>query len=248
MPYQQNLIASLIENKNSNLASEALNALKVYKNNYLETGVNALSIGFPSVHHILGQEDFRRLALGYLKAYPKSVFDWADYGESLADYMYSLEALAELPFLPELADADWRCLHIERAADISYQADSFSLLNQDLDSVYFVPAPGLQIYKAIFPIVELRQISNTQPDFLNNLNLLLNNAIKSPMYRSIILWRQNYKAMLEYCDDSAYQAFIKVVSGQSVANVLSVFGEDQLAMSNWLQEQIQSKKIYAIKQ
>ena len=238
-----------------------LNALHVYQNNYLENGIRALCISYSTVFAIMDESDFRKLCTAYLRKYPKSCFDWADYGQYFSEFMLSIDALASMPFLPELADIDWRLAHIERNANVEFDASSFSLLHTTpLEKLVFVGAPGLQLNSVLFPVCELYSLAhNTSPasntDSPNNMqtppsastvNKLIDGAIKSPTYRSIVLWREEYKGIFEYCDEASANAVASMLAHHSISDVLGHFGEDQNAMTDWLQKHIKSKKIYAI--
>jgi hypothetical protein len=235
-------------------------AFAIYHNNYIENGIRALSITYRSVFAIMDEADFRKLCVAYLNTYPKTCFDWADYGKGLSEFMFNIDALASMPFLPELADIDWRLMHIERSSDQYFDSVSFSLLQTNpLDTLYFVCAPGLQLTEAIFPIQELCQLAYQLGDEKQSgtpaaqknarvikINSLINIAIKSPVYRSIVLWRNQYKGLFEYCDSASTGAFSSMIANKSISDVLSHFGDDQNAMTNWLQQHIQSRKIYAV--
>ncbi len=234
-------------------------ALEIYHNNYIENGIRALSITYRTLFGIMDEKDFRRLASTYLLKYPKICFDWADYGEHLASYMFEIEALSEMPYLPELAEVDWCLMQIERAANKGFVAESFGLMQSiDMQLLKFDPAPGLQTMKVRFPIYEIYNLvhgapNNNQSDnnaneslSVQNVNKLVNDAINKGTYRSIVLWREQHKGLFEYCTDDSFQAFNSMMQGNNIIDILSHFGDDQVAMSNWLQAQIQSKKIYAV--
>jgi hypothetical protein len=264
MKYQQRLIDALfnppqiserpLENESS------LPALKVYSNNYIESGIRALSITYRTVLALISEESFRSLAAAYIHKYPKTCFDWADYGEYLSDFMFDIDEFANMPFLPELAAIDWRLLHIERAQNEVFDAASFGLLQtHNMEQLFFKAAPGLQTLNVLFPVHELYQLAHDMYEQgsattaqeakklrINKINILVNDAINSKVYRSIVLWREEYKGLFEYTDANALNAFASMQNNECIAKVLSHFGEDQSAMTNWLQQHIQSKKIYAV--
>ena len=264
MQYQQRLINALFNQpqvphtQNEDISS--LPALKVYSNNYVESGIRALSISYRTVLGLISEESFRSLAAAYLHKYPKICFDWADYGEYLSDFMFEIDEFANMPFLPELAAIDWRLLHIERATNEIFDAASFGLLQtHSMEQLFFKAAPGLQTLQVLFPVQELYQLAhnfNEQNNaktvqeakklHINKINILVNDAIKSKEYRSIVLWREEYKGLFEYADANANKAFDSMVNNECIADVLSHFGEDQNAITNWLQQHIQSRKIYAV--
>jgi hypothetical protein len=276
MLYQSLLIKSVfraddtekidIQTPGRNNKDEALhvqNAVNVYYNNYLENGIRALSISYATVFGILDVADFRKLASAYILAHPKTCFDWADYGEKLSEFMFDVDALAEMPFLPELAELDWRLMHAERAADKRFDPDSFALLQtHPLTSLYFALAPGSQIMQTIFPVAEIYQlvhetsgsndnatIDENQDTLISsevNVNNLIKSAINNPVYRSVVIWREEYKALFEYCDSTSTKAFKSMLQNANISDVLSHFGDDQSAITQWLQSHIQSRKIYAV--
>lgn len=260
--YQKILLEKILSNANARLSTvnphgtKTSKAYTVYHNNYIENGIRAMSISFPTVFGLLGEDAFRALAKRYLLQHPKQCFDWADYGEQFASFMYNIDELGDMPFLPEIAELDWRLMHIERAQDVAFNADSFALLQTiPPEQLSFVCAPGMQIMQAIFPLFELYNLvhnphfAENAPDkaeHLQRTNNLINNAMNAPQYRSLILWREQYKALFEYCDNAPKLAFESMLSTASIASVLAHFEEDEAAMSQWLQEHIAARKIYAI--
>lgn len=254
--YQQALLAKVLSTKPAKLTSKSNSALQIYQNNYIENGIRALSIGFPTVFGIMQEADFRKLCRLFLHAQPKTSFDWADYGHNFAAFMFDIEALADMPFLPELAELDWRLSQIERCADKTFDAESFNLLQTNAaDNLTFISAPGLQIMQCVFPLKQLYCLvhdSNLATDSLakaalvEQINSLVNAAIKQPKYRSCILYRAHYKALFEYCEQSAVPAFNGMLKGATIASVLATFENNETAMSQWLQTHIESRKIYGI--
>jgi hypothetical protein len=257
MHYQSQLIKAVFDN-----TEHSQNALSVYQNNYIESGIRALSITYASVFAIMNEADFRKLSIEYLTAYPKTCFDWADYGQNLSEFMLSIEAIASMPFLPELADIDRRLMQLERASNQSFNAASFALLHtQALDTLCFVPAPGLQLTQTLFPIVELYELAHAfnnengsrdqagqKNTHANSVKVLINAAIDKPRYKSIVLWREHYKGLFEYCDTPCANAFSSILNYSSISDVLGHFGDDQNTMTKWLAQHIRSRKIYAITQ
>jgi hypothetical protein len=266
MEYQSLLIKALfntsLELVDSKASESSTNdAITVYHNNYIESGIRALSISFASVYGFMDEADFRKLATAYIHAHPKTSFDWADFGEHFSRFMFDIEALAGMPFLPELAELDWRLSYIERASNKQFDGASFSLLQtHSTDELRFVAAPGLQLMNAFFPLNELyhliHEVDVGSPEVATDagnaensgahVNKLINSAINLPEQRSIVLWREDYKGLFEYVDEASMNAFKSLLNGSSISGVLSHFGDDQNAMTNWLQQHIQTKKIYAV--
>ena len=77
--------------------------LNVYTNNFIENGIRALSITFPTVEGLIGEDSFRMLSRKLLRHEAKASFDWAEYGITLPTFIEGQEALETYPFLSEVA-------------------------------------------------------------------------------------------------------------------------------------------------
>lgn len=250
MQYQQLFMSRLLqEDKSANAQSGAFG---IYQNNYVETAINAMGISFPSVKAIMDEEEFRSLCYAYLKAFPKRCFDWADYGQAFSQFMLSIDELGSVPFLPELANFDWRCRQLERAAEQHFDAESFALMQtQSLDTMRFKVAPGLQIMQALFPIIEMHEVlaqpSLNQQHF-QQLDSFIKTAIKTAEFRSIVMWRKEYKAELAYISGAQLNATQDLIEQRSIHNVLKHFADDEQAIASFMQQHIEAKKIVGVEE
>ncbi len=245
-------------------------ALNVYINNFNENGIRALSITFPTVEGFVGEHSFRMLARRYLKYETKTSFDWAHYGSQLPSFIADQEALAEYPFLSEVAELDWAIHHAQREADKAFEASSLALLeNGDTSVLRFIPAPGLQVLKFWFPVLDLyrlihepllksaegklaRQalltdikisISNAV-DILSN--SVRNNAINNATPRFLILWRPEYKAQFEYVTKAEAAVMQKLSEQASVDAIIDSIGAHNLDLTAWLSKAISNKFIFSV--
>ncbi|MFC3120865.1 HvfC/BufC family peptide modification chaperone [Agaribacter flavus] len=254
MDYQTTLVNSIVM---SSSHQTPLAAMKVYRNNYIENGIRALSITYSTLANIMGEEGFRQLAAAYLAKHHKIVFDWADFGAEMAEFLLDQDITQSSPFLFELARYDWAKQQTERSKNTTVDVDSFSLLSTSPASdVVFVAAYGLQRVDYFFPMMSFQQLANLSesPDtalekknILNALKKEINDAINLDKPRSFVLWREQYKAELMPVDELSKKAFDAMLQGQSVEAVLSNFGDAEEQMSNWLQTCIAKQQICAVK-
>ncbi|WP_395344655.1 DNA-binding domain-containing protein [Ningiella sp. W23] len=253
MNYQQKLIKNIFS---ANSASHELNGVQVYHNNFIENGIRAMSISFPTVHFLLDEADFRGLARAFLLAHPKAQFDWADFGEEFAPFIMQTPGIDSMPYLTEVAELDWRMGTIEREKDVAFDAQSFNLLNERPHSeLKFTLAPGFSIAKFLFPVELFYHFANTpslheqgaeREAFMQKLNNSISDAINSDRARSIMLWRPDYKAKLLSLSDINQTAFEQLNSRDSIASVLEHFEQQPEALEPWLTEQIQEKRIFGV--
>ena len=88
--------------------------LNVYINNFIENGIRALSITFPTVEGLIGEDSFRILSRKLLRHEAKASFDCAKYGITLPTFIESQKALEAYPFLSEVAELDISSNEIEK--------------------------------------------------------------------------------------------------------------------------------------
>lgn len=232
--------------------------LNVYTNNFIENGIRALSITFPTVEGLIGEDSFRMLSRKFLRQDAKASFDWAEYGITLPTFIEGQEALETYPFLSEVAQLDWVIHGVQRQADKAFEASTFaSLETGDTDLLRFTPAPGLQLLTFWFPVVDLYQLIHDpylQSDegilarkaLLKKTTKSINNAINMATPRSLVLWRAEYKAQFEYISDAEADVIQQINAQASVNAVIDTIGTHNIDLVEWLSNAISNKLIFAV--
>lgn len=232
--------------------------LNVYSNNFIENGIRALSITFPTVEGFIGEDSFRMLSRRYLKHEAKTSFDWAEYGNNLPVFIAEQEALQEYPFLSEVAQLDWLIHCAQREADKVFEAASFALLESgDTSVLRFVPAPGLQVLKFRFPVVDLYRLVHdpamqseenklARETLLKEIKISISDAINNATGRSLILWRPDYKAQFEYISDAEADVMQQLIDQASVDTIIETIGTHHIDLVAWLSKAISNKLIFSV--
>jgi hypothetical protein len=262
-PYEETLIQNIFSKQAQTPASaeqstQTQKALNIYHNNFIENGIRALAITFPTVEGLIGADSFRILAKHYLIDEPKTQFDWGEYGASFSEYIDEQEALSEYPFLGESAELDWKVHQIQRTSDMTFQADTFAMLEtEDSAELRFMPAPGLELMLSWFPVVDLYQLVHdpylqveegvlARQELLKNITKSINNAINSEPPRSLVLWRAEYKTQFEYLSDAEALVIQKILNGEPVSQIIETLGEHNIDLVTWLSTVITKKLIFAV--
>jgi len=233
-------------------------ALNVYTNNFIENGIRALSITFPTVEGFIGEDSFRMLSRRFLKYETKTSFDWAEYGSSLPVFIADQEALEEYPFLSEVAELDWAIHKAQREPDKPFVAASFALLESgDTSLLRFLPAPGLQVFKFWFPVSDLYRLIHdpslqsaqgalARQTLLTEIKIAISSAINSSSPRSLILWRPEYKAQFEYLSEVEADVMQQLVGHASVDAIIESIGTHNIDLVAWLSKAISNKYIFCV--
>lgn len=91
--------------------------LEVYSSAYLTRHVEALAKDFKAVQRVLGEEPFSRLVSRYLEACPSQSPNIAGLGRAFPGFISSSELVSLFPFLPDLAELEWRLIELFHAPD-----------------------------------------------------------------------------------------------------------------------------------
>jgi hypothetical protein len=258
--YQAHLIKSIFGKtamvKKHNQNTQA--ALNIYSNNYIENGIRALTITYPTVNAFIGPESFRILSKKLLQHEHKVSFDWAEYGQSLAGFIEEQEALETYPFLSEVAELDWAIHCSQREKDKDFYAASFSMMETgDTSALIFDAAPGLQVIKCWFQVVDLYQLIHdpflqseegaiARQALLKNITKSINSAINSESPRSLVLWRADYKAQFEFVSNAEAAVIQAIIQKVSVDALIETINLQNIDLVEWLTKAISNKIIFAV--
>lgn len=233
-------------------------ALNVYKNNFIENGIRALSITYPTVVGFIGEHSFRMLSKRFLRFESKVSFDWAEYGQSLPKFIEQQEALDAYPFLSEVAALDWAIHNTQRAKDKDFKPSSLAILETgDPSLLIFEAAPGLQVLECRFPLFDLYQLIHdkqlqseagamARQDLLKNITNAINTAINNDNSRSFVVWRAEFKAQFEFVSDAEAAVMQKIRDKASVHSVIESISSQNLDLTTWLTKAISDKTIFAV--
>jgi hypothetical protein len=91
--------------------------LGIYGDGYCSRLVEALAANFPVLSELLGEADFEKLGLEYVRTHPSPFFSIRYYGNALADFLATEPHYAGAPVLAELARWEWAMTEVFDAAD-----------------------------------------------------------------------------------------------------------------------------------
>ena len=91
--------------------------LQVYRNNVFANLTDALRTVYPVIHHLVGEEFFRRAAQQYIHDYPSTSGNLHEFGHCFADFIQSFPGAAELLYLSDVAHLEWAYHQVFHAAE-----------------------------------------------------------------------------------------------------------------------------------
>ena len=126
----------------------------VYRNNVTVSLRDALAEGFPSIVRLIGRDNFDHIARAYLRQTPPTSPLMMHYGADLPAFLKSVEQLAHLPYLADVAQIDVAMRQSYHAAD-SEAVDATALQALDEETLLrtrFEFAPSMRLLRSQWPI------------------------------------------------------------------------------------------------
>lgn len=132
----------------------------VYRNTVMAGCIDALAANYPTVHQLIGVDCFNGAASEFVRKFPPTSGVLAGYGRGFATFLASLDAVAELEYLPGVAMLDrfWTEAHFAADGTVLKARDLAGLTPQALSRTCFVlhPAARWQTFETM-PIYTLWQ-------------------------------------------------------------------------------------------
>jgi Putative DNA-binding domain len=133
--------------------------LASYRNNSSLNASRAMSLMFPAVYALLGEEDFYPLARLHWLAQPPQRGDWSQYGADFGVWIADNNpggVLNALPFLPDLARLDDALSRCQDAANATADLGTLALLEQDPATLRIVMHPSVGVLDSAYDVTSYR--------------------------------------------------------------------------------------------
>lgn len=145
-------------------AAPAGRRFDVYRNNVIVSLMDAMETGFPVIARLIGAENFRNLARGFVAKHPPRTPLMMHYGAEFPAYLAAFKPLAHLPYLAD-------CARLELAMRASYHAADTpgldptaltGLAPERLMAARLRLAPAVRVLSSPWPIGSIRAF-NLEP-------------------------------------------------------------------------------------
>lgn len=127
--------------------------LKIYQNNLLMTATRSLTISYPVLTKLVGEDAIRGLARLELKQNLPDSGDWAQWGHGLWQIVEQSELAVEHPYLSDTAKLEW-CIHRQSGSIGNPPKLSSLFLLEELqpESVAIELSNTLQVFESDHPV------------------------------------------------------------------------------------------------
>lgn len=215
--------------------------LKAYQSNGHALAERALQAAYPVLARMLGDESFADLARALWHATPPQRGDLAHWGETLADFVAASPQLADEPYLPDVARAEWALHRCASAADATLQADTLALLgSQDLDTLRLRLAPGTTVLRSPWPVASLLLAHRDEGVTLAHAATLLH----AGQAEDTLVWRQVFRPCVRAAVPGEADFILALQAGHALGPALD--SAPDLDAQAWLAQAVQSGLLLAV--
>lgn len=147
--------------------------LNIHRNNTTILLTDALAATFAVVVKLVGEDFFDAVTRLYVRAHPPQTPCLFEYGEDFPDFLASLPAAAELPYLADVARLAWCWNEAFHAADdeVLTSVDLAGVSPDDYGDLRFSPHPSLRLVSSAYPIKEIWDLNQCGADLNTNVDL-----------------------------------------------------------------------------
>jgi len=140
--------------------------LNIHRNNTTILLSDALGATYSVVQKLVGEDFFNAVARLFVRAQPPRSPCLFEYGAGFADFLATLPAAQDLPYLADVARLEWCWNEAFHAPDVVplTSADLADVAPDCYGNLVFTPHPSLRLLASPFPVKEIWDINQCGAD------------------------------------------------------------------------------------
>ena len=201
------------------------NLLKVYQQSAQGNISQALSLTYPVINKLLGNDFFHALTIKFMQKYPPVCSNMDDYGADFSRFLAEFEHTKSYLYLPDVALLEWQ-FHLSTIADETNTNDWQSITNKNMEQLAnctFGLSPSAKLMVANYPVDEIWQIN--QDGIADDL-LKKSIDVSKSMEVFLLLLRQQMKVTIYRLSAVEYQLLTLLLAGNNLHDVLAKLAEN----------------------
>jgi hypothetical protein len=223
------------------VGSQAGRGFRAYQTNGHMLAERALGAAYPVLQQMLGEESFADLARAFWHAHPPVRGDIAQWGQALAGFVAGSEQLQDVPYLPDVALAEWALHRCATAPDRDAKLGTLVLLTtQDALGLQLLLAPGVATMRSNWPLASLLLAHLEGEPSLQTVSA----ELRSHMAQDIVVWRSGFQPRLRRALPGEVVLLNGLLSGLALEPALA--GATGLDFSQWLPLAVQTGLVLGV--
>ena len=222
--------------------------LDVYQRNQQANASRALSISFPVVYQLLGEELFSMLSQQFLQCSIPETGDWAEWGRDFPDWLKNHDIIHDLPYISDCAKLDWLHHQCERAENPELLPDSFQdLASPDAALGHLICNSTATVVSFDFPVVDIWLAHNLPEGERAEWMAMAREKLADNQKQTALIWRRQWQVQVRSINDSEKQWLEYVETGEALESAINKLSADinsrklePFAFDQWLPGAIES--------
>ncbi|HPW30330.1 MAG TPA: putative DNA-binding domain-containing protein [Rhodoferax sp.] len=247
---QQALLDALLawpsENAMKNIASYVEDTrsrgLKAYQTNGHALAERALAAAYPVLAQIVGDESFADLARALWHAQPPLCGDVACWGGGLAAFVRASAQLKDVPYLGDVARAEWALHQCASAADGAADLQTLALLTtHDPQQLRLQLSPGCAVVRSAWPVASILTAHRDGSPSFEQVGEMLRVACA----QDAVVWRCGLRPGVRLAVKGETELLLPLLRGESLAEALDA--AHAVDFSQWLPMAVQSGLLLSVR-
>jgi len=174
--------------------------LAAYRANGHAMAERSLLAAYPVISAMIGSDSFASLACDLWHHHPPNGGDLARWGNTLPGFLQDNAQLADVPYLGDVARAEWALHRAAGAPDARPDLPSFArLANEDPQGLALTLAPGSVVVTSRYPVASLVTAHLTDTPSLAEAA----QRLREGRAENALIWRQGLRPRIELISPSA---------------------------------------------
>ncbi len=200
------------------LQGPADRGLQAYRDNAAALAVVALAAPYPTLQQLLGEAAFAGFARAFWRAQPPQQGDLGTWGADLPAFIEAEPALADEPYLADVARLEWALHLAERAADAAPLHGVERLADTDPQQLWVRFQPGVAFWASAHPVVTVWAAHRQQHA---DRFLPVQAAFRQGVQETAWVWRQGLVARARALSRPEAHFCQRLLAGDSLGSALT---------------------------
>lgn len=198
--------------------------LAAYRRNGHASAERSLIAAYPVISALIGEENFIHLARELWHHQPPRRGDLAQWGDALPDFLDQHAQLADMPYLVDVARAEWALHRAAGAPDATPDLPSFARLAQeDPLGLTLLLAPGTAVIASRFPVASLVTAHLYGAPDLDETG----RRLRAGRAEQAVIWRQGLRPRIGPIGPGAATFLTAMMAGHDLPDALDRAGQAQ---------------------
>ncbi|WP_281648490.1 DNA-binding domain-containing protein [Parendozoicomonas sp. Alg238-R29] len=213
--------------------------LEIYQRNLLANAARSLSLSYPTVEQLVGEDSFKILSRDFIAVTSPTQGDWAEWGESFPRWLADHSIADMYPYIPDCAALDWQHHQCERAGNTQINTESFQLLaEEEAENGLLLNNSTLKTVTSEYPIFDIWMAHHGVEDLKQKHLAQAKEKLDNKTGQTVLIWRKQWKVHIKRVLAPEKEWVNLIRNRTPLGLALETIQNEPFAFESWLPEAI----------